>query len=455
MTGQWFESSVRGDVVERRLHDLVPELSDRTIDLRRCRVTRIRATGSHGEWTATYELDLHDEATGHDWTFATAGLLTPPEQPLPAATDGGPFGSESWSLSLPDLRLRLQAMPTGSDLPGLAAIMDPERARELLETVLATDDPGQGGALLAVKPVLLAHKPGERATVLCRLTYEPADHARPDAVVVKVSHDGEGERAHAALTAVWDTHPPSTQLGLARPLVYMPELSMSVQEHLRHDASLKDVFTLALKAPDDSTWVALRQALEATAFGLAALHHCGSAFGPTVTFDDEFTIVRRKLTALTAVMPELDDAVADGPERIASAAERVPADELVPTHHSFRPAQVLLGEHASFIDLDKSCQAEPASDIASLTTKLLHMGVNKVAVPGSDARQHRVDQMQELRDVFVDAYSRHAVVSAERLAVWEASELLSLVLSAAKKAEHERIATCALLLRSHLDRHEL
>lgn len=116
---------------------------------------------------------------------------------------------------------------------------------------------------------------------------------------------------------------------------------------------------------------------------------------------------------------------------------------------------MLLNGRIAFIDFDKSCQAEPSSDIAALTTKLLHMGVNKVANPGLEALAQRIEDLMALRADLLAEYQRNAALSLQRLAVWEAYELASQVLSAAKKVDPHRIQSCADLLERHLRSHAM
>lgn len=411
-----------------------------------------------GAWTATYELDLLDGKTGEGWTYATKGLLTPPDDPMPDLVDSTPFGTEGWSAILPELRLQLRAMPADVGLPGLAAITNAEQALTILGSVLGGRESRQSTrSLTKCAPTLVSHKPGIRATVVCGIEYEggPLPSADwPDAVVIKIHHDDEGLRSYEAMHALYDSPLRSSPvLGLAQPLAYVPELRMSVQAHVRHRGSLKDLFVATLEGQSTADWGELKEAMRATAAALAALHQCDIDYGESVTFSHEFAILRAKHAKLATVMPALRDQMGSALDRIEAASGRVPADPLGPAHHSFRPTQVLLDGRVSFIDFDKFCRAEPASDIASLTTKLLHMGVNKIAGPELGTMAERVERMMELRAEFLAAYGRNAPVSHDRLMIWEAYELACLVLSAAKKVDQARIDSCSRLLEDHLSTH--
>ena len=216
------------------------------------------------------------------------------------------------------------------------------------------------------------------------------------------------------------------------------------------------LFHRAFESGDAGCWQELLDATRATAFGLAELHQCGCTYGEQVTWDHELETLRAKHDKLAAAVPSLRDHTGPALERIQAAAARAPADPFVPTHHSFRPAQVLLRDDGvSFIDFDKFCLAEAGSDIAVLTTKLLYMGVNKVGAPVGGRAADRDVRLAELRTAFLHEYGRHAVASVDRVALWEALELFSLVLSAAKKAHGPRVESCALMLQHHLSEHGL
>ncbi|MGH3588105.1 MAG: phosphotransferase, partial [Pseudonocardia sp.] len=239
----------------------------------------------------------------------------------------------------------------------------------------------------------------------------------------------------------------SSAAPFARAIDYRPELRLSVQEHVDHRGSYKDLFHGAF----DGTvaWGVLLDVTRVTATGLAELHRSGCRSGEPVTWDHELAILRAKQDRLALDLPVLAGPTGSVPDRLARAAATTRADPLVPSHHSFRPAQVLLTDDGVvFIDLDKFCQAEPACDIALFTAKLQHMGVNKASarVSASD----REVRLAELRSTFLDEYRKHASVSTDRVGLWEAMELTSLVLSAAKKVNAAWVASCRRMLENHL-----
>jgi Ser/Thr protein kinase RdoA (MazF antagonist) len=471
-TESWFEGALRPDVVVAHLRARVPDLVTGSLEITRCRVTRVRSVPPEGSWTATYEFDVDDRDGGAPHTVVARGVMTPDELPLPPALeDAAPFGSASWGCVLPDLRLALTVPPLDDALPGLTMLLDAERGPGLLtRALLGGGVLVEGTAVVACAPTVAAYKPGVRATVVCRLGLgadadaagaddaAPADDfSGPEAVVVKVHSDDEGERGHEALRSLAQSPLAESPLvQVPRPLAHLPELRLSVQQHIEHECSLKDLFHAAFEGGGQSVLARLAEGSRGAGAALAALHRCGSGFGEGETWEQDLADVRRKHASLVSVVPELGGSVAEALVRIEAAAARTAADLPCPSHGSFHPAQVLVtAERLALIDFDKCCQAEPARDLAAFTTKLRHMAVNKVDTHRYDPGGAAEVMVETLRETFLGEYTRTAPLSERRLAVWEALEVFSLVLSASKKMLGPRTQNCVAMLQRHLDDHGL
>jgi hypothetical protein len=462
MALSWVEDALSPSVVMADLDRAVPEFVDGRLVLLGCRINRIRALpGTEDAWKAVYALEVRDAATGVERTVVTEGLLSP-TGPDAGPAPPVPFGDSGWRMAVPELRLELSALVVDDTLPGLTAVLDPQRGPALLGRGLREGGWLPPGAEVTdVAGTVVTHKPRVRATILCRLAYAGEAGGAPSAVVVKVHHDDQGRtalRAMEELSRCLGGSPAAPRL--ARAIAYLPELHLSIQEHVPHERSLKELFGEgfeggAARSGSDSRSGSdeLLEAVRACGAGLAHVHQCDVPLGEPVTWEQELAVVAKKVERLVEAMPTVRAAVGSVPDRLRAAAERSSADPLLPAHHSFRPAQVLLtADGVAFIDFDKFCRAEAGSDISLFTTKMQHMAANKVGAGGltDSGRQAR---SAELVAAFVGEYQRHAPVSEERLALWQALRLTSLVLSAAKQVNATWTARCGELLDRHLEAH--
>jgi Ser/Thr protein kinase RdoA (MazF antagonist) len=132
----------------------------------------------------------------------------------------------------------------------------------------------------------------------------------------------------------------------------------------------------------------------------------------------------------------------------------------VPTHGTFRPAQVLLYKgQIGLIDFDGFCQAEPALDLALFLGKIRDIGLSTSEVDDDDEDSEPVDraalltllrQTEAICETFLAAYEQHRPVSRQRIALWETLDLLTLVLHCWTKVKPARLNTNMLLLEQHL-----
>jgi Phosphotransferase enzyme family len=467
---RWFEAAVRPDHVRSVLAHEIPEFASGQMTLLSCEIKRLRSAEPEGFWTATYLLTVAEPSSGPR-TLSAHGLLIPPGAAAPAPVAVIPLGTDGWECYVSSLRLRLRIEAVDAALPALALLTEPDEARTLIEGILRESDAGMDELRLAgVNPQVMDHKLGVRCTVLCHLEYSAdlaEDELGPEMVVAKLQLDEEGARTYAAMQTLWDSPlGKSEHVSIARPLAYTPELGLLIQSAVPEQQNLKEFMHAALLSEDEAMMAELAQKLRMTARGLADLHGCGARHGGFVTWSEELSILRAKQAKLVSVMPMLADVTGSVFERLLAAATTAPPDPFVPVHHSFRPAQVLLANGSmAFIDFDKSCQSEAASDLAMFTTKVRHASLNKLRAGADDedddealdveTRLARIARADRLCEMFIAEYEQHAPVSRRRIALWEALELYSLILSAAKKVKPGRVDNCAFMLEEHLRRNGL
>jgi hypothetical protein len=313
------------------------------------------------------------------------------------------------------------------------------------------------------------YKPNSRCTILYDLEY-PADlgTARrwPDLVVAKTYQGDKGQNAYAGMRALWDSPlARSEKLSIAEPLAYLPALKVLVQGPVREEQALSDLLRGALRSGTPEAMAALQDYLGKTAVGLAELHRSGVRWGTAWSWADQLANVRKELEQLARVVPHLADAEAilAAPllGRLEMLAHTYPADPAVPAHGSFRPNQVLLSQgRIGFVDFDSFCQAEPALDLALFLSalkdrsmRILYDKKDSHAMGGAALDpatcQARLAQLDELGEVFLAHYERHAAVSRRRVALWEACDLFRLVLNSWAGVKPVRATYTLMLLEHH------
>ena len=368
---------------------------------------------------------------------------------------GVPFGEDSWRCTVPELRLVLQTPPVDTALPALAILTDPSRARALLEDGIRRGSPAHADISIAgCTPTVTRYNPGSRCTVVYRLEYgaEPEGKDWPEVVVAKTHRGDKGRIAYLGMRALWESElRRSTAVTIAEPLAFLPELRVLIQGAVPGESRLSDLMESVLPGGTGRDMEGLRDVLAKTARGLAALHGCG-AHGQTFGWEHESADVRKRVGRLAEWIPGFDGTLEPALARLDALAASHPPQRPVPSHRSFRPAQVLLHEgHIAFIDFDGFCEAEPAMDLARFRASIKQ----SVMRLGSDEERpepslHVLSELDGLCDLFLEEYARVAPVSRERVALWETLYLLESVLNCGLKVEPERLEGSMALLERHV-----
>jgi aminoglycoside phosphotransferase (APT) family kinase protein len=426
----------------------VPELRDGRLRLLACSPERLRA--KEDEWRARYTVVVAEPGGAPRDVVLVGNLWPPGRQPSSTEGDSGvPFGEPGWRCALPDPRLDLQVQTADDALPALPRLADPTQAARLLEPVLR--DAGYRDATIATcDPVVVRYKPGSRCTVVVGLTYAdrsadpPTGPVPPDRVVVKTHHGDKGESALEAMNALWQPPRPwAAAVRLAEPLGYLADERILVQGPVPGDRLLKDLAREAIVEGGDRL-DGFRVQLSATARGLAAVHRSGATYGRTDTLEEELDKVREVVGRLATSVPELAGAARPLVSRLAELTADTDPDPVVPSHHDFRPAQVLLdGDDVAFVDFDGACMAEPALDVGRFRAKLRDTGISAL---GPDAPQPAPEWVEanlalvdDLCEQFLADYQGWTPVSRERVLLWETCDLLTTLLHAWTKVRVARV----------------
>jgi hypothetical protein len=423
---EWLLAPLKADSVRDALQRAVPEFASGALALRGASIKRM-VLDSAGRWVGTYKLNV-EGANGARRSIGLRGTFAPSatdaqNQPAPAV----PLGEPGWQLALPKLHLTLESEPPESELPAMPDLTDPDKARPILEAgIRAGDSTYSDLQVAAARPDVLSYKPGSRCTIRYHLSYACDDASRgwPAAVIAKTYRkESKARNAYEGMVALWNT-PLATDpiVAIAEPLAFIPELKALVQSTLAGDKSLEDLLKAALKSGANEDMANLDLYLRKVAIGLAALHRSGASHHETQTFEADFAKLDELADRLAAAAPELHGAAAPLLARLRERAAAHPADPVVPTHATFNPEQVLIdGERVGLIDFDDFCLAEPAMDVALFRAAIQDIGMNALPAGTPHAeRQGRLEQLARFGDVFLDEYQRHAAVSRERVALWEA-----------------------------------
>jgi Ser/Thr protein kinase RdoA (MazF antagonist) len=460
----WLIAIADPDRIREAMQRAIPEFAAGELTLLRCEARRARL--KTGGWTIMYRLTVADRRGEGQREIALRGMLIPPGSTFPETPrNDQALGSDGWQGAVPELRLVLSSQPPEAALPALPILSDPEQARALLETSIRTQSPAYHDLRIqSCEPRVVRYKPGSRCTLLYRLAY--ASDARPewpDIVVAKTYTGDEGQICYDGMRALWDS-PLSTNpaVAIAEPLAFIPELNVLVQGPIRQEQTLKELLRSALLSGTPAALAELDTAMRKTAAGLAALHQTEVHTGHPRVWEDELAEVQENLDRLGQAIPSLADVAAPLIAHLRALSAAHPADTAVPTHGTFRPAQVLLHNgDIGFIDFDGFCQAEPALDVALFLGKIKDIGLSvyeendDTAAPDPAALESLLAQTDAICASFLDAYESCRPISRQRIVLWESLDLLALVLNCWAKVKSARLPINMLMLERYLQAHAL
>jgi phosphotransferase family enzyme len=451
----WLQTAAQPERVAAALAEHVGELASGRLALRACDLVRVRLKGP--TWDLLYRVTVEPAGpeAAERRTVGLLGLAHEPGTEPDGPDEPAAFGSPGWRCVLPGLGLELRTEPPDDALPAMRVLPDPAAARELLETGIRACSPAYSALrIAAARPQVLRYNPGSRATIRVLLDYAPDDAARgwPELVIVKTHHGAKGHNAWEAMRALWDS-PLATggAVRLAEPLAYLPELRVLVQGPIPGQLGLDDLIAQAVRDGGAEAFEELGAYVDKAAAGLAALHGCGLRYGSTRTLTQEIDEARSVAARIAVPAPDLVGAAGPLLARLEEVAAATEPDPPVPTHRSFRPGQVLLDHgRIGFVDFDGFCTAEPALDVALFRSDLTDTGMAAGPEPTAAQASERLARLDELCERFLAAYQTLAPVSRERVALWEAVDLLTCVLHSWTKVQPRRLRAALSMLERQL-----
>jgi len=203
-----------------------------------------------------------------------------------------------------------------------------------------------------------------------------------------------------------------------------------------------------------------------TARGLAELHKSDIELGTVYGWVNDEAQTRESIEHLSVSIPQLAAAGYPFVERLSNLEASSHPDPLVPSHGTFRPAQVLMYQgEIGFIDFDSCCKAEPAKDLGLFLCAFLRAGMATVSFDDIEinpeladdaARLARFERLIAVSERFLDEYERsYMPVNRQRVALFEALELFILILHAWTKVKVRELKDIMFVLEHFLPAHKI
>ncbi|HET6562654.1 MAG TPA: phosphotransferase [Marmoricola sp.] len=440
------------------LESSVPELASGAVRLVSCKFKRAYVDGPG--WQTLCRLMVEDATGATPRQVDVHGYLAAPGVDVPpTAADSYRFGADH-RYSLPDPRPVLDERPPDDGLPALAVLADRETARSVLERALRTSRADLADLQLAgCTPTVMRHREGRRCTIRYELDYRPELRQPhwPLSIVAKLYGGEEARTTYTGMTALWDSPlRRSSTVRIAEPLALVPELDVMVQSTLPGDHTLKDEIRTAFAAGLDAGIATLADPVRRAGRGLAELHGSQALSGSTVTWTSRVAALRDAVDQLDAAVPSFAGALHPLIRTLEVAAANVPAQPLVATHGSFRPAQILLDNgNLGFLDFDGCCQAEPGVDLALFRTTLCDLSLRALTLddrrPLTDAEgRAAMDGLDGLCATFLSGYQEVCEIAPDRLALWDALTSAKDIVDCWRKIKFEHLERRLAFIRRRL-----
>jgi phosphotransferase family enzyme len=467
----WMMAARDPDRICAALAQAIPEFTSGQLILHECDSSNVRYKSEN--WTGFYELTVSKPGESSTTEIHLQGVLSAPDvaSSRPLLVEGS-LGSKDWHAVIPALNLELWTKEPEGVLSSLELLTDPEQSRQYLMSRIRTASPSyQDLQIEACHPKVARYKPGSRCTIVYHLDYPKGTGADehqhwPELVVAKTYRKEKGQNAYETMRALWNSPLASSNaLKIAEPLSYDQEMKVMLQGPIRQEQTLKELTVMAVKAGTTEAFDELTDAMCKTARGLAELHKSGVKLDKVYGWEEDEAQTRESIEELSVAIPQLASAANPFIERLSNLESRSQPDPLVPSHGTFRPAQVLIyhGE-IGFIDFDSCCNAEPAKDLGLFLCAFLRADMATVSFDDMEidselsdaARLARFERLIAVSERFLDEYEHYATpVNRQRVALFEALELFILILHAWTKVKVRELKDIMYVLEHFLPAYEI
>ncbi|MFQ5857949.1 MAG: phosphotransferase family protein [Anaerolineae bacterium] len=223
----------------------------------------------------------------------------------------------------------------------------------------------------------------------------------------------EGSASYYILRTLWKQgFGAESPYRVSEPLGYLPEHGVLLMRAAEGEC------LLALQAHGWETW---KEGLRGAARWLAALHASPVRQGPPEDVGQGVFRLARRIAKTAARKPEAEKLLICLVKDLAGRAAAIAGPRSqVQTHGDYHASHVFLApENVTVIDLDRSCPADPAKDVAKFLHRL-RAGVAK----------HKLDYdtAERATSVFLEEYTRHSPADLSGLAYYWSYSILSKLL---------------------------
>jgi len=466
----WMIAARDPDRICAALTQVIPEFQSGQLILHECDSSNVRYKAEN--WSGFYELTVSKPGESNTSKIHLEGILFAPEvvSSRPMLVEN-PVGSKDWHAVIPALNLELWTREPEGVLSALGLLTDPEQSRQYLMSRIRAASPAYQDLLIQTcHPQIARYKPGSRCTIVYHLDYSPGADAHqhwPELVVAKTYRKEKGQNAYETMRALWNSSlASSTAVRIAEPLSYDQEMKVMLQGPIRQEKTLKELTVTAVKAGTTKAFHELTDAMCKTARGLADLHKSGVELDKVYGWENDETQTRESIHDLSLSVPQLSPAAYPFIERLSDLESSSQPDPLVPSHGTFRPAQVLIyKEEIGFIDFDSCCKAEPAKDLGLFLCAFLRAGMATISFDDMEinsefsddaSRLARFERLIAVSERFLEEYEHHAApVNRQRVALFEALELFILILHAWTKVKVRELKDITYVLQHFLPVHKI
>jgi len=468
----WMMAARDPDRICAALSQAVPEFRSGQLILHECDSSNVRYKSEN--WTGFYELTVSKPGESSTSEIHLQGILSAPDvlSSRPLLVENS-LGSKGWHAIIPALNLELWTKEPEGVLSALELLTDPEQSRQyLMSRIRAGSSAYQDLQIQACHPKVARYKPGSRCTIVYHLDYPTgagaaADDRWPELVVAKTYRKEKGQNAYESMKALWDSPlSSSSAVKIAEPLAYDAEMRVMIQGPIRQEKTLKDLTVMAVKAGTEEAFDELTEAMRKTARGLAEIHKSGVKLDKIYGWENDITQTRESIEELSVAIPQLASAALPFVDRLSQLQASSSPDPLVPSHGTFRPAQVLMYQgEIGFIDFDSCCNAEPAKDLGLFLCAFLRAGMATVDFDDMEvntgpldkaARLDRFERLIAVSEEFLNEYERcTGPVNRQRVALFEALELFILILHAWTKVKVRELNDIMFVLEHFLPAYKI